>query len=49
MSATLCVNMRYQMLKADRRIFRVTFIKALQTIKYCFDAYISIKHGIFLR
>ena len=46
-SATLSVNMRYRMLGADRRIFRVTFIKALLTNKYCFEAYLSIEHGIF--
>ena len=39
--------MRYRMLGADRRIFRVTFIKALLTNKYCFEAYLSIEHGIF--
>ena len=38
--------MRYRMLAADRRIFRLTFIKTLLTIKYCFEAYFSIKHGI---
>ena len=48
-SATLCVNLRYRLLGANRRIFRVSFIKALQTIKYGFDVYLSIKHGIFLR
>ena len=41
------IHMPYRMLGADRRIFRVTFIKALLTIKYFFEAYLSIKHGIF--
>ena len=35
------------MLAADRRIFRFTFIKTLLTIKHCFEANFSIKHGFF--
>ena len=35
------------MLGADRTIFRFTFIKALLTNTYRFEAYLSIKHDIF--